>query len=48
MVDSNWCVTQASALARTLGANAVLVQGHCAVNTSLMQPVHDELQQVGG
>ena len=37
---------QATALAKTLGATALTVQGGCGMNTSLMQHVHDELQQV--
>ncbi len=37
---------QATALAKTLGASNVTFQGSCAANTTLMQPVHDELRQV--
>ncbi len=37
---------QATALAKTLSATSVTVHGSCGVNTSLMQPVYDELQQV--
>ena len=37
---------QATALARTLGATDLTDQGSCGLNTSMMQPVRDELQQV--
>lgn len=33
-------------MARTLGATNVMSQGSCGLNTSLMQPMRDDLQQV--